>query len=199
LFVGAAIGLAAMLLLSGCATKGFVSSELAALRTEMETKDQDLAAALDEVQNSASEALARAEIAAGQAGETRDLALGRVGYRIADTYSVHFGLDSAELTSESVGLLNEVGARLRNHPEYLVDVYGFTDATGSAAYNIALGQRRAESVVRHLVAASPGELQRFAAVSFGMESASANGAQSRRVDVNLVLRIEPLDEVTEKH
>ena len=193
LFVGAALALAGVLLLSGCATKGFVNTELESLRAQMEAKDDELALSLEEVRNSASEALARAEIAAGESSEARELALGRIGYRIADSYTVSFGHDSAALTPEALGVLGEVAARIRNHPEYLVDVYGYTDGAGSASYNLMLGQRRAESVMRHLVAQAPEELRRYAAVSFGEENPGPDAAQSRRVEVNLVLRVAPSD------
>ncbi|MCA9728173.1 MAG: OmpA family protein [Candidatus Eisenbacteria bacterium] len=191
--------MAGVLMLSGCATKGFVSGELEALRTEMQAKDTELAASLDEVRNSASEALARAELAAGASGEARELALGRMGYQIADTYAVAFGFNSAELTPESREILAEVEARVRNHPEYLIDIYGHTDASGSASYNLMLGQKRAEAVMRHLVADTPADLHRYAAVSFGEESAGTDAAGSRRVDVNLILRVAPteLDAITE--
>ena len=138
-FLGAAFALAAALLLSGCATKGFVNSEIGALRMEMEAKNSKLASTLEEVRNSASEALARAELAAGESGHARELALGRIGYRIADTYVVTFDYNSVELGPAAEGILAEVAVRIRNHPEYLVDIYGFTDSAGSSSYNLELG------------------------------------------------------------
>ena len=190
-FVGAAFALAAALLLSGCATKGFVNSEIGALRMEMDAKNNELASTLEEVRNSASEALARAELAAGESGHARELALGRIGYRIADTYTVTFDYNSVELGPAAEGILAEVAARIRNHPEYLVDIYGFTDSAGSSSYNLELGQRRAEAVLRFLVAQGPAELQRYAAISLGEESPATDATQSRRVEVNLVLRVDP--------
>src|SRR5690606_27059466 len=92
------------------------------------------------------------------------------------------------------GILAEVAVRIRNHPEYLVDIYGFTDSAGSSSYNLELGQRRAEAVLRYLVAQGPGELQRFAAISLGASRPAADAAQSRRVAVNLVLRVDPTDD-----
>jgi outer membrane protein OmpA-like peptidoglycan-associated protein len=137
--------------------------------------------------------LARAELAAGESGHARELALGRIGYRIADTYTVTFDYNSVELGPEAEGILAEVAARTRNHPEYLVDIYGFTDSAGSSSYNLELGQRRAEAVLRYLVAQGPSELQRYAAISLGEENPAADTAQSRRVEVNLVLRVDPTE------
>jgi peptidoglycan-associated lipoprotein len=195
-FQVSALALSAVLLLSGCATKGFVRDELEALRMEMDAKDSELASTLEEVRNSATQAMARAEIAAGESGHARELALGRVGYRIADTYAVTFGYNSVELGTDAEGILAEVTARIRNHPEYLVDIYGFTDSAGSSSYNLTLGQRRAEAVLRQLIAEAPGELHRCAAVSFGEANPSADASQSRRVEVNLVLRVDPTDDTT---
>lgn len=196
MFVRSALALAAVLLLSGCATKGFVNDELGALRMEMEAKNTELVSALEEVRNSASEALARAEIAAGESGHARELALGRVGYRIADTYVVTFENNSVELGPEAESILAEVAARFQNHPEYLVDIYGFTDSAGSSSYNLELGQRRAEAVLRFLIAPSPEQLHRFAAISFGEEGPGGGSSQGRRVEVNLVLRVDPTDGVS---
>ncbi|WP_394203294.1 OmpA family protein [Shewanella waksmanii] len=50
---------------------------------------------------------------------------------------------------------------LANHPSKRIEVQGFTDDTGSLAYNQALAQRRAQGLVEHLVllGASPSQLQ----------------------------------------
>lgn len=184
-------------LAAGCASKGFVRDELDALRSEMDTRDGELAASLDEVRNSSADALARAEAAAGSAGEARDLALGRVGYEIIDTYVVRFDLASDELSAEARASLDDAAGRIRTHGEYLVDIFGFTDRSGSSSNNLALGQRRADSVLRYLASQEPGSLARFAAVSFGEERPAADAAESRRVEVSLIARTAPQEQVTE--
>src|SRR5262249_3785960 len=86
----------------------------------------------------------------------------------------------------------EIASRLQSHPEYVVDVYGFTDSKGSTKYNYELGRRRAEAVVRSLAERVPGSLHRFAAVSYGEASyggeAASNEPTRRRVEISLVER-----------
>ena len=49
-------------------------------------------------------------------------------------------------------------------------VEGFTDPTGPAAYNLALGQRRAEAVQRYLVESELFSPERIRAVSYGEDT-----------------------------
>jgi outer membrane protein OmpA-like peptidoglycan-associated protein len=188
---------AAAITAGGCATKGFVRGEIDAARDAMQARDAELASSIDEVRNSSTEAMARAEAAAGSAGEARDLALGRVGYELVDTYAVHFARNSEELTDESRATLDEAAIRIRSHGEYLVDIYGFTDRSGSSSYNLVLGQRRADAVLRYLAGQDLGSLARLAAVSFGEDRPAASDDQSRRVEVCLIMRTAPKEELSE--
>jgi len=187
---------------TGCATKGFVRGELESMRSEMRAGDEHLLSEIQDVENSASEALARADMAFDHAGSARDLALGNAGFEEIDSYEVSFGFDSANLSHDAIAMLDQAAIAISANPATLVDVYGFTDASGSAAYNIALGQKRAEAVMRHLVARTPGQLSRYAAVSFGEEQPvdlAGNAAASRRVVVSLIARTTPREELTQAH
>jgi OmpA-OmpF porin, OOP family len=64
---------------------------------------------------------------------------------------VNFQTNSAELTGDSKPILDKVAQGLREHPHLTVEVQGHTDSTGSAPYNLALSERRAESVRAYLV------------------------------------------------
>jgi peptidoglycan-associated lipoprotein len=65
---------------------------------------------------------------------------------------------------------------------------GHTDERGGREYNLALGQKRAEAVVRALVVSSAADNQ-LEAVSFGKERPAATGsdeaayAKNRRVEL----------------
>jgi OmpA-OmpF porin, OOP family len=63
---------------------------------------------------------------------------------------VIFATNSADLIPESNGVLNTTAASLKPYPNLVIEVRGYTDSTGSAAYNLKLSQRRAESVMRYL-------------------------------------------------
>lgn len=173
--------------LTGCATKGFVRNELDSVREEMRAGDDRLATELETVSNSAAEAMARAETALQTAGEARDLALGKVGYEEVASYSVTFARDSFEIDGAAMSALEEAASKIQGHPEFVVDIYGFTDATGPSTYNLLLGQKRAEAVLRFLLERSQSSAQRFAAVSYGEEKpVSGSDAENRRVIVSLI-------------
>jgi len=63
---------------------------------------------------------------------------------------VNFALNSSELSSSACGILDEAAAYLKKHEANLT-LLGYTDTTGSDAYNLGLSQRRAEAVKKYLV------------------------------------------------
>jgi OOP family OmpA-OmpF porin len=63
---------------------------------------------------------------------------------------ITFGFDSSSLNAESRDTLDRVADALREHESFRIGIAGYTDDLGSAAYNMALGQRRAESAARYL-------------------------------------------------
>lgn len=65
---------------------------------------------------------------------------------------VNFAFDSAALDEEAKSILRMQAHWMRQFPELRYTIYGHTDLVGSAAYNQGLGQRRANAVMRQLVA-----------------------------------------------
>lgn len=82
--------------------------------------------------------------------------------------NIHFGFDDASLTTEARGVLMEKAAWLRANPGVIVTIEGHCDDRGTAEYNIALGQRRAQSIKTFLVNAGI-DASRLRTVSFGEE------------------------------
>jgi outer membrane protein OmpA-like peptidoglycan-associated protein len=191
-----AAALAAVLLAAsgGCATRGFVRSQMTDLRSEMGQMDNGLQAGIREAKGAASQADARAAEAATGAQSARDLALGHLGYREAGRYRIYFPYNSAEPEASSLTELEKASGDIAAHQEYLVELLGFTDAKGKTAYNYELGRRRAEAVLRALAGKSPAQLNRYMVVSYGKtppESEAADmgqGAQRRQVAVVLIER-----------
>jgi OOP family OmpA-OmpF porin len=63
-----------------------------------------------------------------------------------------FGFDKFKLNGDSVPVLDDVVAKLKEHPEFdVVVVTGHTDRIGSEQYNQKLSERRAEIIKQHLV------------------------------------------------
>ena len=101
---------------------------------------------------------------------------------------VFFEFDAATLTKEASTRLAEVGEVLARHPELDVNIQGHADERGSSQYNLALGQKRAESVKKYLAQLGVKEGQ-IKAVSFGAEKPLDPGhdeeawKKNRRADV----------------
>lgn len=65
---------------------------------------------------------------------------------------IHFAFDKSELTDSAKAILDDKVALFRANPEMTVVLAGYTDVTGTDAYNMALGQRRAEAAKAYIVA-----------------------------------------------
>ena len=101
---------------------------------------------------------------------------------------VNFDNDSARLRPESITILDNAAATLKEWGEVKVEVGGYTDAASSIAYNLTLSQRRAEAVsaylIKHGIAA-----ERLTARGYGEaqpvadNKTAAGRAKNRRVEL----------------
>ena len=81
---------------------------------------------------------------------------------------VYFNFDKYDIRPQDRNVVEAHANILRNRPASKVMIEGHTDSRGGREYNLALAQRRAESVQRALTQLGvPGE--RIEAVSWGME------------------------------
>lgn len=107
---------------------------------------------------------------------------------ISKQRSVYFDFDSSAIKSEYNGVIDLQGKYLVSNPALNVRVEGNTDERGSTEYNLALGQRRAEAVVKALKVVGVKDNQ-AEPVSYGEEKPKATGhdeaswSQNRRADV----------------
>jgi outer membrane protein OmpA-like peptidoglycan-associated protein len=91
-----------------------------------------------------SDAQARADALAAQLA---DLQAKQTERGIVITFGdVLFNVDQANLTAQGMAVAQRLAQVLRDNPDRTVLVEGFTDSTGSDAYNLQLSQRRAEAV-----------------------------------------------------
>lgn len=103
--------------------------------------------------------------------------------------SVYFDFDQSVLKPEGERLLEIHGKYLASHPSVSIRVEGNTDEQGGSEYNLSLGQRRADVVVRTLKILGVSDAQ-MEAVSFGKEKPRALGhdeashAENRRADLD---------------
>nr|MDA8079173.1 OmpA family protein [Nitrospiraceae bacterium] len=64
---------------------------------------------------------------------------------------IHFDFDKATLTKVAVGILERDIRTLKENPGIHVQIEGHTCAHGADAYNMALGERRANAVKEYLI------------------------------------------------
>jgi peptidoglycan-associated lipoprotein len=90
-------------------------------------------------------------------------------------------------------VIEENAKYLRENPSVRIRIEGNCDERGSREYNVALGQRRAEAVMKTLTLLGVAE-SRIEAISYGEEKPRAAGhdetswAENRRGDVVLNIR-----------
>jgi peptidoglycan-associated lipoprotein len=154
----AAVGLFTVVATTGCATKGYVNRRIDGVNTAMTTAVNG----------------ERAERAATDSAQGRDIAAVRAdlqslrtdlqalrtefGARITAmedqvkfAFPVHFGFDDAAVRDQDRQMLDRfAGVVQKYYPGARVTVEGFADPAGSARYNLALSQRRANSVRDYL-------------------------------------------------
>lgn len=101
---------------------------------------------------------------------------------------IYFDLDSFSVKPEYRGLIEAAAASLNANRQRRMLVEGHTDERGGREYNLALGQKRADAVVRALRLLGPQE-QQLEAASSGKERPAVEGsneaawARNRRVEL----------------
>jgi peptidoglycan-associated lipoprotein len=101
---------------------------------------------------------------------------------------VYYDFDKSSLTAEDKKVIEANAQFLRDHPDVKARVEGNADERGSKEYNLALGQRRAESVTKAMQLLGVNG-QRLEAVSYGEEKPKSTGhdeqswAENRRSDI----------------
>lgn len=103
---------------------------------------------------------------------------------------ITFDVDKDAIKPAFRQTLNSVAIVLNRYQQTIVDVFGHTDSTGSAAHNMDLSQRRALSVANYL-AQQGVDSRRFAVTGFGAtrpiatNSTAEGRALNRRVEIQL--------------
>jgi outer membrane protein OmpA-like peptidoglycan-associated protein len=169
--------------------------------SQVEQNAQRLSGQLDELSAVANTAKGGARAAQ----ETADAAVAGVNttnerisalddYEPQTVLAVNFKVGSAALSVDSKAKLDELATKALNAKGYVVEVSGFTDASGSVDRNRALSQRRADAVIRYLVENHSIPLRRIVTpYGYGESNAVAENnsragrAQNRRVEVKLLV------------
>lgn len=103
--------------------------------------------------------------------------------------TVYFEFDSFNLSTRSIQALKSITALMQDNPEIEITIAGHADERGTREYNLALGQRRAESV-RDYLAVNGVSKSRVLVKSYGEERLIAEGSdesshsKNRRAEIN---------------
>ena len=112
------------------------------------------------------------------AGSERDFII-NVGDR------VFFGYDRSDLSADAQSTLSKQAAWLLQFPNVSIQVEGHADERGTREYNLALGERRANSVKEYMISLGVAA-GRLSTISYGKERPAVEGsneeswAQNRR-------------------
>ena len=171
------------MLTTGClATRGYVDTQMTDSQVRTDERVDGLETQVEENQTRIEEQAVQIEDHAKRLDEMSDTAreaLGRAisAGKLAEGKQVHAILD--QLAS---ALVEEDG-------NVYLEIQGHTDSTGSDAYNRMLGERRAEAVRAYLNGEHAIPLHRISVISYGesrpiADNSTADGrAQNRRVTV----------------
>jgi outer membrane protein OmpA-like peptidoglycan-associated protein len=158
--------------------------------------------AASQAQVRADAAHGRADSAYGRADQANQLAestrsrLGEVvenidNYKMVSTEAILFGLNRHNLTNEAKAQLDAAVEKIRGSKNYVLEIQGFTDKTGSASSNLALSQRRADAVVRYLTVQHNIPLRKINVLGVGEDDPNADNKtregrkQARRVEIKV--------------
>ncbi|MDB6062181.1 MAG: hypothetical protein JWM78_2284 [Verrucomicrobiaceae bacterium] len=104
-------------------------------------------------------------------------------------YGLYFDTDRADVRADSKPALDEMAKLLRQDPKLTVYIVGHTDNQGSYAHNLDLSQKRAEAIVKKLIADYKIEANRLSAkgaasiAPVASNDAETGRAKNRRVEL----------------
>lgn len=107
---------------------------------------------------------------------------------------VHFDFDRFNLRPDAIKILDDAVAKLMANPEVRITIEGHCDAIGTQEYNLALGERRANSVRDYLISRGIAA-DRLRTVSYGedrpiADNTTAQGrALNRRAHLVVIMEI----------
>lgn len=159
--------LAAVAVASACTpkvTRDEFNSEVARIREEMQTGDQQLGTRVDSLDGRVN-ALEQ-ELAAFKS--EYNVSMEKMKGAIKFNVPVHFDFDQAALRENDRPVLDRFASVVEEYyPNAVITVEGFADPAGSRSYNEQLGMRRAEAVRDYLTSNGTITNASFRTVSYG--------------------------------
>jgi len=169
-------------------------SGISAAQERASTADQHAATAdqhAGEAMNRADQANRLGEKNTQELNSLRSVVANIDDYKLQTSVAVPFSFNKYELTLDAKADLDKLAAEVKSGRRFFIAVEGYTDSTGSRAYNEALSRRRADKVVEYLVAKHDIPIYRIHMIGLGQEKpvddarTRAARAKNRRVEVKV--------------
>lgn len=150
-----------------------------------------------DAQNLASQANQKASQDSEEIAQLRRLIGDIDNYKVTGQATVLFSFNSAALTEADKQELDKAFSNTGALKRYFVAVEGHTDDVGTAAYNLVLSQRRADSVVQYLAVERKVPFYQIRTIGLGKEQPLDAGntaearAKNRRVEVKIFSADQP--------
>jgi outer membrane protein OmpA-like peptidoglycan-associated protein len=112
-------------------------------------------------------------------------------YAVLNEEQVRFKFNSAKLDPSFKKVLDDLAHQIKQNPDVILIMEGRTDATGPRDYNIELGQKRLQAVIRYLVVEQEVPMNRISQLSFGADRpiAANKTKEGRAQNRSVVLRV----------
>jgi peptidoglycan-associated lipoprotein len=155
---------------ASCAKKKVAPEEAAVEETSAADAAAQAAAEEEAARRAAEDELARER----QRRATEAAAMSEAARRKAfEQENIHFDFDKYVLTPQAMMILDDKAAWLRDHRDARVLIEGHADNRGTNEYNLALGDRRANSAKNYLVKSGVAS-SRMTTISYGEEQPLCN-------------------------
>jgi outer membrane protein OmpA-like peptidoglycan-associated protein len=173
------------------------NQQLQSTEKQVQANKQQIAGQEEQIQSNQAQIAANQEKIQQVQGEQVALSkrFGELGdYDVKGTVTVFFPVNSASLSESDRAKLKQLATQAMTLNGYMIQVAGYTDASGNARYNQELSDRRAQGVIEYLQQSCAVPLFRvLAPAAMGMSDPAASNetaqgkAENRRVVVKVLV------------
>jgi outer membrane protein OmpA-like peptidoglycan-associated protein len=134
-----------------------------------------------------------AEQGVSEANKAQEMVNNIDNYQASQHETILFDLNKATLSKDDMQRLDQLAQSAASLKHYVIQIQGYTDATGSKEYNLQLSQKRADAVIRYLTTNGKIPLVRIYSLGYGESDPAAPNTtrkgreQNRRVDLTIMV------------
>jgi outer membrane protein OmpA-like peptidoglycan-associated protein len=166
-------------------------SGISAAKERATTADNHAGEAMNRANQVGTEVNQRVDQTNSNLDQLRNVVSNLDDYKMAGETSVPFKFNKYTLDNQAKEELDKLVGNVKSAKRYFISVEGFTDTTGTVAYNEELSRKRADAVAEYLVTKHDIPIYRIHMVGLGKEKPVDEGknrearAKNRRVEVKV--------------